>query len=69
MVAFHEKPYETMSSNQKKSIPLTKKKKKKTDKKGGHGTFLYIFASTVISNWAPKITLQRLTVIRQKILN
>lgn len=43
--------------------------KKKTDKKGGHGTFLYIFALTVISNWAPKITLQRFTVIRQKILN
>ena len=43
--------------------------KKKTDKKGGHGTFLYFFALTVISTWTPKITLQRITVIRQKILN
>ena len=65
MVSFHEKPYETMSSNQKR-IPLTKKK---TDKKGRHGTFLYFFALTVISTWTPKITLQRITVIRQKILN
>ena len=64
MVAFHEKPYETMSSNQKR-IPLTKK----TDKKGGNGTFLYFFALTVISTWTPKITLQRFTVIWKKILN
>ena len=66
MVAFHEKPYETMSSNPKKA---SHSQKEKTDKKGGHGTFLYIFALTVISNLAPKITLQRFTVIRQKILN
>ena len=38
----------------KKRIPLTKKK---PDKKGGHGTFLYFFALTVMSTWTPKITL------------
>ena len=55
-----------MSSNPKKA---SHSQKEKTDKKGGHGTFLYIFGLTVTSNWAPKITLQRFTVIRQKILN
>lgn len=55
-----------MSSNQKKK---DSSHKKKLTKKGGHGTFLYFFALTVISTWTPKITLQRTTVIRQKILN
>lgn len=66
LVAFHEKPYETMSSNQKK---MDSTHKKKLTKKGGHGTFLYFFALTVITTWTPKITSQRITVIRQKILN
>ena len=66
VVAFHKKLYETMSSNQKKKrIPLTKK----NDKKGGHGTFVYFFALSVISTWTPKIILQRITVTGQKILN
>ena len=58
--------------NLTKQCHQTKKRihsQKKLTKKGGHGTFLYFFALTVISTWTPKITLQRITVIRQKILN